>query len=62
MKKGSIVSFGTDCFNCFLSATSWVAFMSSENVKKGIDRDSVIVMVMAFFIPVIFLTLQHIVQ
>jgi hypothetical protein len=36
-----------------------VASMPSENTKKGIDKDSVIVLVIAFFIPVIFLTLKR---
>ena len=40
----------------YLSLRSWVASISSENIKKGIERDSVMVLVIAFFIPVSFLT------
>jgi hypothetical protein len=60
MKNGSIVSLGTVVLSYFLSLMSSVASMSSENVKKGIDRDSVMVLVMAFFMPVIFFTLNDV--
>jgi hypothetical protein len=60
MKNGSIVSLGTVVLSYFLSLMSSVASMSSENVKKGIDRDSVMVLVMAFFMPVIFFTLHDV--
>jgi hypothetical protein len=56
IKNGSMVSLGTDYLSCFLNLMSSVAFISSENVKNGIERDSVIVLVMAFFMPVIFFT------
>lgn len=58
MKKGSIVSPGTWAFSYLRRAMSLVASISSEKVKKGIVRDSVIVLVMAFFIPVILTTLS----
>lgn len=59
MKNGSIVNLGTEDLSSFLNFMSSVAFMSSENVKKGIESDSVIVFVIAFFIPVIFFTLNR---
>jgi len=37
---------------------SWVASISSEKVKKGIESDSVIVFVIAFLMPVICFTLK----
>jgi len=57
-KKGSIVSFGWTDFISFLNLISWVASISSEKVKKGIESDSVIVFVIAFLIPVICFTLK----
>jgi len=41
----------------YLSLIKFVASIDSEKVKDGIVRDSVIVFVIAFFIPVIFFTL-----
>lgn len=58
-KKGSIVSLGWTDFISFLSLISYVASISSENVKNGIERDSVIVLVIAFLIPVIYFTLKR---
>ncbi len=57
-KKGSIVSFGWTDFISFLNFIKWVASISSEKVKKGIESDSVIVLVIAFLIPVICFTLK----
>jgi hypothetical protein len=37
---------------------SLVPFISSEKVKKGMVKASVMVFTIAFFIPVIFLTLE----
>ena len=59
MKKGSMVSFGCCFFISLRRAISFVAFISSESVKKGIVNDSVIVFVIAFFMPVIYLTLNR---
>ena len=57
-KNGNMVNFGWTDFISFLSLINYVASISSENVKKGIERDSVIVFVIAFFIPVICFTLK----
>ena len=57
MKKGSMVILGWTCFISYLSLIRLVASIDSENVKDGIVSDSVIVFVIAFFIPVIFFTL-----
>ena len=59
MKNGSIVRFVCTFFISFLNAIKAVASISSEKVKAGIDSASVIVLVIAFFIPVIFLTLKY---
>lgn len=59
IKKGNIVNFGFAAFISFLKAINLVASISSEKVKKGIDSDSVIVLVIAFLIPVIYLTLHN---
>lgn len=56
IKKGSIVSLGCATFISFLSLISCVASISSLKVKNGIESASVIVFVIAFFIPVIFFT------
>ena len=58
MKKGKIDKFVYYFFNYFLKSIVLVASRSSENIKKGIDRESVIVLVIAFYIPLIFLTLS----
>ena len=58
IKKGIIVSFGCIFFISFLRAISSVASIWSEKVKAGIDNDSVIVLVIALLMPVIFLTLN----
>ena len=58
MKNGSIVRLVCTFFISFLKAIKAVASISSENVNAGIDSASVIVLVIAFFIPVIFLTLM----
>lgn len=60
MKNGSIVNLGCTAFISFLSLIRWVASISSENVKKGIESDSVIVFVIAFLMPVICFTLTKI--
>ena len=61
-KNGRIVNLGWTDFISFLSLISYVASISSEKVKKGIERDSVIVFVIAFLIPVICFTLKHFTQ
>lgn len=38
--------------SAYLSLRRWVASISSANMKNGMERDSVMVFVMAFFIPV----------
>ena len=53
-----MVSLGWTDFISFLNLISWVASISSEKVKKGIESDSVIVFVIAFLIPVICFTLK----
>lgn len=58
MKNGNIVREECTYFISFLRAKSLVPSISSEKVKKGIVRASVIVFVIAFFIPVIFFTLM----
>jgi len=58
IKNGNIVSLGWADFISFLSLISLVASISSEKVKNGMLSDSVIVLVIAFFIPVIYLTLK----
>jgi hypothetical protein len=55
-KKGSKVKFLWFFFNNYLSCITLVASISSIKVKNGIDLDSVIVFVIAFFIPVSFFT------
>ena len=57
MKNGSMVRLVCTFFISLRSMIRAVASISSEKVKAGIDRASVIVLVMAFFIPVIFFTL-----
>ena len=57
IKNGSIVKFVCTFFISFRSAIKAVASIESEKVKAGIVKASVIVLVMAFFMPVIFLTL-----
>jgi hypothetical protein len=59
MKKGSMVSLGCYFFISFLKAISLVALISSDSVKNGIESDSVIVFVIAFFMPVMCLTLNN---
>ena len=59
IKNGSIVRFVWTFFISLRRAMSAVASISSENVKDGIVKASVIVFVMAFFIPEIFLTLSR---
>ena len=58
MKNGSIVRLVCTFFISFLRAIKAVASISSEKVNAGMDKASVIVFVMAFFMPVIFLTLR----
>lgn len=58
MKNGSMVSLGCYFFISLRSLIRLVALISSDKVKNGIERDSVIVFVIAFFIPVICLTLK----
>lgn len=52
-KNGSKVSFGYTYFNSLRNRISWFALIASEYVRKGIDFDSVIVLVIAFLMPVI---------
>ena len=59
IKNGSIVRLVCTFFISFLKAIRAVASISSEKVNDGIVRASVIVLVIAFFIPVIFLTLHN---
>lgn len=56
IKNGSIVRLVCTFFISFLKAIKAVASISSEKVKDGIVSASVMVFVMAFFMPVIFLT------
>ena len=58
IKKGNSDSYGCTFFISFLRAIKAVALISSEKVKLGMVNDSVMVLVMAFFMPVIFLTLK----
>lgn len=58
MKNGSIVRLVCTFFISLRRAINFVASISSEKVKAGIDRASVMVFVMAFFMPVIFLTVS----
>ena len=58
IKNGNRDKVGCYAFISFLKAIREVAFISSEKVKAGIDRDSVIVLVIAFFIPVMRFTLK----
>ena len=57
MKKGSKVRPGCTYFISALNAMRFVASISSAKVNWGIDKASVMVLVMALLIPVIFLTL-----
>ena len=57
MKNGNRVSFGYTCFNSVRKEISLEEWIESEKVKKGIVRDSDIVFVIAFLIPVICFTL-----
>ena len=56
MKNGSTVRSGTYCLSSRRSSKRPVQSISSEKPNAGIDRDSVIVFVIAFCIPLIFLT------
>jgi len=59
MKKGKRVSFGYKTFNSFRRLISSEPLIASEKVRNGMVRDSVIVFVIAFFIPVIYCTLKQ---
>jgi len=59
MKKGRTVILTPLAFNYWRSLSSSVASISSEKVKKGMLSDSVIVLVIAFLMPVSFLTLTR---
>ena len=59
MKNGNIVRFVCTFFISLRRAIRAVASIESEKVKAGIDKASVIVFVMAFFMPVIFFTLRE---
>lgn len=58
MKKGSMVRLVCTFFISLRSMMREVASMESEKVNAGIDKASVIVLVIAFFIPVMRLTLS----
>lgn len=55
-KKGRTVRFLCAFLSKTLSFINSVASISSMKVNAGMERDSVIVLVIAFFIPVSFLT------
>lgn len=57
IKKGRRVKLLNCFFNMSLSWIKLVASISSWKVKEGMFKASVMVLVIAFFIPVIFLTL-----
>jgi len=59
MKKGSTVRFVWIFFISLRRMRRLVASISSENVKDGIVSASVMVFVIAFFIPVMRLTLEY---
>jgi hypothetical protein len=61
MKNGSIVRSGIYYFNSLRNLINYVASISSEKVNVGIERDCVIVFVIAFWMPVIFLTSSSVV-
>ena len=58
IKNGNIVKLVCTFLSSYLKARSLVAFIESEKVNEGMERASVMVFVIAFFIPVIFLTLN----
>jgi hypothetical protein len=58
-KNGRIVKLLCCFLICYLSFRRLEASISSMKVKKGIVNDSVIVFVIAFFMPVSLLTLKE---
>lgn len=58
MKKGRRVKLWWFFFSNYLRAMTFDVSTSSMKVKKGMERDSVIVLVIAFFMPVNFLTIS----